>query len=202
MGMPERIRVRLISEEVGSVSITPVVVREMTPAELAGQIVSRTGKDAERVRRILRAGSLASEGSRFLWEPLAADAGEVARLLDAFPDPDPQRRFDAGACVLAVLRYRAAPPVEITREAGAKRRFLRRGSFWTDLLAVVQSAAPRYEGYSYRLGADRFSAALDATSAAAIRRSAVHLAYSETERRLSASDPVAVDLYLPRSAER
>lgn len=87
MALPGRIHVKLSTEAAGWIALTPVVVQEMSIAELAEVIVKVTGRDAERVRAILKRGSFTGGATRFRWEPVIAEAGEVEALLALLSSP-------------------------------------------------------------------------------------------------------------------
>ena len=57
----------------GSISITPVVVREMPLRELVEYMLGVTGKDEARIRELLLRGTLVSGASRFRWAGWEAD---------------------------------------------------------------------------------------------------------------------------------
>ena len=151
MSLPSTIRVKISSEAAGSIALSPVVAREITPAGLAAEIVAVTGKDAARLIEIFRRGTFASGASRFRWQGFDIDDRAAASLLAAFPEPDPSRPFTARSCTLIVLRGRTAR-VPLDRDAIAARRWFRRRSFWDELLAIAP--APVYAGYSYKESAD------------------------------------------------
>jgi len=64
MALPPIVRVKLSSEAAESISITPVVVREMPVRELVEYMLGVTGKDEARIRELLLRGSLVSGASR------------------------------------------------------------------------------------------------------------------------------------------
>src|SRR5947209_1270577 len=103
MALPDRIHVKLSSEAAESISITPVIVREMPLRELVEYMLGVTGKDEARVRELLLRGTLVSGASRFRWSGWEADAPSIAELLRTFPDPEPGRPFAPARCVRAIL---------------------------------------------------------------------------------------------------
>src|SRR5437868_13250865 len=129
MALPDRIRVKLSSEAAESISITPVVVREMPVRELVEQMLGVTGKDEGRVRDLLLRGTLVSGASRFRWTGWEAEAAAIQELLRTFPDPEPGRSFARERCVRAILRG-GRQAIEIPREAGLRKPMFRRGTFW------------------------------------------------------------------------
>ena len=155
MALPPTVRVKLSSEAAESISITPVVVQEMPVRELVEYMLGVTGKDEARVRELLLRGSLVSGASRFRWTGWDAGLDNVRELLATFPDPDPARPFDALQCTRATLRG-GRQPIEIAREAGARKGLFQRESFWDVLMKTVARAGPAYMGYSYRERADRY----------------------------------------------
>src|SRR5689334_14193150 len=104
MALPDRVRVKLSSEAAESISITPVVAREMPLAELVEYMLGVTGKDEGRIRELLLRGTLVSGASRFRWVGWEAEPQELRDLLTMFPDPEPERPFAAERCVRAILR--------------------------------------------------------------------------------------------------
>ncbi len=155
MALPATVRVKLSSEAAESISITPVVVQEMPVRELVEYMLGVTGKDVARIRELLLRGSLVSGGSRFRWAGWDAELENLRALLATFPDPDPARAFIAANCTRATLRG-GRQPVEISREAGARKGLLQRESFWDALMKVIAGSNPVYAGYSYRERCDRF----------------------------------------------
>src|SRR5690242_15275245 len=93
MSLPDRVRVKLSSEAAESISLTPVVVREMPVRELVEYMLGVTGKDEARVRELLLRGSLVSGATRFRWSGWETDLPSVLELLATFPDPEPMRPF-------------------------------------------------------------------------------------------------------------
>lgn len=156
MPLPATIPVKLSSEGVGSIAITPVVVQHLTPSELIEHLLGSTGKDGVRIREILRRGTLVSGGSRFRWPAWDLDEDGLHELLARFPDPDPSLPFSAERCLRAIL-CGGGRSVELSRELSAPRRLLGRGSFWDLLMEVTGTTGVAYRGYSYRDRADRYS---------------------------------------------
>jgi hypothetical protein len=149
------LRVKLSTENAGSIALTPVVVREMTLAELLAELLPVTGKDLPRIRETLQRGSFTFGATRFRWPAFEAAEDSLRALLATFPDADPQRAFDPGLCTHAVLRS-PVHRVELPREALAMRRIFRRSSFWRVLMEAASAARLHYVEYSYRDRADRY----------------------------------------------
>jgi hypothetical protein len=200
MALPDRVRVRISSEEGGYVSITPVVSQEIAFSELLERILSVTGKDLPRVQEVLRRGNLVSGASRFRWEGTAFEEQELAAALSAFPDAEPTRSFQPEACLRALLRDRHHQLV-ILREAGDRRRLFRRRDFWTSLLQIVQSAAqpPVYVEYSYRDHCDVYRLDLTPQQGAALREHAALLRFPSLRAQAASFSATSLELYTGRA---
>ena len=197
MSLPERIRVKLSSEAAEAISLTPVVVREIALRELIDHMLGVTGKDAPRIRELLRRGTLVSGASRFRWEGWEPDAMDLDTLLASFPDADPQRPFAAPRCVRAVLRG-GRQPIDLPRQACERKPLFRRASFWDVLLEVAGAAGTRYTEYSYRDRADRYRADLAPAHAQRLRAAAGTLRYSTLREQLLHTAFLSADLYVER----
>jgi hypothetical protein len=197
MGMPATIRVKLSSEAAGAISITPVVVQEMAARDLMEQILGVAGKDEERLRHILRVGSLVSGGTRFRWERVEAEDEELRALLRTFPDPDPSRPFAATDCVKVVLRG-GRQAIEITREAGSRKALLQRDTFWDAMMRVFGTAKPEYAGYSYREQADRYTHVLTSEEIAAIRSAGPLLRYTSLTEQVRSQPFTHAEMHTKR----
>ena len=171
MALPQTIRVKLMSEAAGFISLSPVVAQELPLRELIEQLLAVTGKDAERIREILQRGTMVIGASRYRWAGWDADMDELRQLLAGFPGSDPARPFLAERCICMVLAGEGQE-VSILREAAARRRMLRRRTLWDDLMAVAGERAAAYAGYSYRYRADRYIRELSSGEAARIRDAA------------------------------
>ena len=95
MSLPPEIPTRYAEEDVGYMSVRPVVNQTFGLQELADMVVSVVGKDAVRVQQIFRAGTLVYNGYRYWWNPLPADTPEIEALLLSFPEDEPSRPFQA-----------------------------------------------------------------------------------------------------------
>jgi hypothetical protein len=180
-----------------SISLTPVVVREMPVPELIETMLGVTGKDAARIVELLLRGSFVSGASRLRWTGWAADRDAVTSLLASFPDADPRRPFAREFCVRAVLKGPLAR-LEIERAAGSHRRLFRRRSFWDALMDLAEAGGPVYVGYSYKHRADRYSVVVTAASAELLRDSAGAIRYSTLEAQVRRAQVESVDLYVER----
>ncbi|MFN3324637.1 MAG: hypothetical protein ACK5AZ_14160 [Bryobacteraceae bacterium] len=197
MPLPEQIRVKLSTEAVGTIAITPVVVRDMPSAELVELMLAPLGKDARRIAELLHRGSLVSGATRFRWEGIEAEPPELDALLAAFPDPEPSRAFQSDACTLAILQA-PATRIEVSREVASRKGLLRRRSYWDLLMSAAASAAPQYAGYSYRERADVYQLPLDPAAATHLRGSARLLRYRGLAFRIQSALIEAVELYTIR----
>ena len=197
MALPDRIRVKLSSEAAEGISITPVVAREMPLRELVEYMLGITGKDEARVRELLLRGTLVSGASRFRWSGWEADAPAIVELLTTFPDPEPERPFASDRCVRVILRG-GRQAIEIPREAGLRKPFLRRNSFWQVLLETAAAAEMRYYTYSYKDRADVYHAALDPAGADRLRLAVDLVTYSSLRDRIRSESFHIVELHVER----
>src|SRR5215472_11909707 len=178
MALPQTVRVKLSSEAAEAISITPVVVQEISIRELIEHMLGVTGKDEPRIRGLLARGTLVSGASRFRWAGWEADEDGVRDLLATFPDPDPERRFAPERCTRAVLRG-GRQSIEIPREAPARHAWFRRGgSYWNVVMEVAATSPQSYAGYSYRDRADRFVCTLDLSGIEKLRATSSMVRYT------------------------
>lgn len=196
LSLPGSIRVRIFSEAVESVGITPVVSQMMFIRELAGTILAVTGKNPERVREILARGSFVSGGSRFQWEKLAPELAEAEAVLATFPDPDPSRTFSPDTCSAAVL-HGLKRQLLIEKGAGSRKRLFRRESFWDRLMKIATPLA-HYKTYSYKDEADVFTGMFDEESYGKLKDAAKLLAWSSYEREIRGGTVRSMELHVPR----
>jgi hypothetical protein len=183
MEFPEVIRVKLSSEEAVAVSFTAVVIKEMTARELVEQLLAIAGKDPERIREFLLRGTAVDGATRYRWDRLDIARERLDEVLGTFPDPDPSRPFQAERCVKVVFRGPRGP-MDLPREAAAKRRFLRRANYWDVLMELVSGGEVEYAGYCYRENADRYRLRLEREAATRLREYAARMAYSGLEARI------------------
>ena len=159
MALPDVIPVRYTEEEAGYVSFRPVVRQAFRSHELLDMIVSVTGKDRERIKQVLRSGTVVFHFFRYWWDGFEIDDAQLESLLAAFPDDDPARAFRPELCALVIIERGVAPrrvTTEITRGAASRKRFLRRRNVWDALLAAAAAGPLRYAGYSYMHHADLY----------------------------------------------
>ena len=197
MALPEVIRVKLSSEEAGSIALTPVVVQEMPLAELIEVMLGTTGKDAERVRDLLLRGTLVSGASRFRWPPIEASSGEVGELLRRLPDSDPSRIFNPERCVRVELRGPSAV-IDLSRAVAGKRRFLRRRSVWDVLMGLVEPSHLDYIEYSHKDRADRYRLRLAPAALTELRAAGGLAAYGKLASQLRTLAASTADFLVPR----
>jgi hypothetical protein len=197
MSLPDSVRVKLSSEVAESISITPVVVREMPIRELVEHMLGVAGKDESRVRDLLLRGTLVSGASRFRWAGWEASQEAIRELLASFPDPDPQRGFAPELCVRATLRS-PVRRIEIPREIGRQKPLFRRSSFWNVLMEVAASSEARYVEYSYRERTDCYSAALSIAGLERLRASSRLLKYSTPQQQILGTALDTLDLFCTR----
>jgi hypothetical protein len=201
MDLPETVRVKLSSEAAGSISITPVVVRDMATRELVELMLGITGKDAGRVRELMMRGTLVSGASRFRWSGWDPGLPALQELLATFPDSDPRLPFSVERCVRAVFHGGRAI-VDVPRDAGQRHRFLRRNSLWDRLMALVAAMPVEYVDYSYRDRADRYRLAISAELSQALRASASMAAYTTLASQLQECQFETLELFVERISER
>ena len=183
MALPERVRVKLMSEAAEYISMTRVMQRDFAMAELLEALVAVGGKDPERVQQILRSGNMVLGQYRYRWEPFQADAAELAPWLARFPDPQPGRPFEVQRCVHAALRA-GVETIELPREQAARRRLFQKNSFWEVLMDVAMARAPCYQSYSYRNRADVYTFEPTQEDVERLRGAATLLHAPRTEERI------------------
>jgi hypothetical protein len=197
MALPQSVRVKLSSEEAGAISLTPVVVQELPVRDLVEHLLGVTGKDAPRIREVLRRGMLVSGASRFRWAGWEADSESVMELLASFPDADPSRSLDTERCVRAILRG-GGRGCEITREVGSRKGLLQRTSFWSLLMEVACAADSVYAGYSYKDRADRYLRELSAADTQRLRAASDSVKFTTLRDQLRQGTFGQVELYVVR----
>ena len=197
MALPPTVRVKLSSEAAESITITPVVVQDLPVRELVEYMLGVTGKDQARIRELLLRGSLVSGASRFRWAGWEADPESLRELLATFPDPDPSRSFTASHCTRVTLRG-TRQPIEISREAGARKGLFQRESFWDALMKVIEGTTPAYAGYSYRERSDRYLRDFNHTELGQIRGASGLIRYSILSDQVRTMPFTQAELYVKR----
>ena len=187
---------KLSSEVAESISLTPVVLREMAVHELMEHLLAVTGKDEPRIREILLRGTMVSGASRFRWAGWDADVDGLRELLAGFPDPDPARPFVAARCIRVVLKGRHI--VDIGRETASHRGLFRRRTFWDGLMEVAAAQPAAYLGYSYRDRADRYLREFSYDEAKRIRELAGRVKFSTLRDRIRSAEFTQAELAAER----
>jgi hypothetical protein len=195
VSLPLTVRVRISSENVEGIGLSPVVAQDMPFEDLMILMLGIAGKDVSRIGEIISRGSLVSGASRLRWSGFDVLESEVASYLSRFPDSDPSQPFVPERCYLAVI-HAGPKQLPLEREAGMKRKFLRRRCFWNELLAVVSS--PGYLHYSYRDRGDVFGWKPDAAAQNRLRDAASLLPYSGFASQIRAAGVAMVHLYVRR----
>jgi len=197
MALPHTVRVKLSSEAAESISITPVVVQDMAIRELVEYMLGVTGKDEGRIRELLLRGSLVSGASRFRWAGWDADLANLRDLLATFPDADPTRGFSAADCTRVILRG-GRLPIEISREAAARKGLFQRETFWNALMKVVTATNPAYAGYSYRDRCDRYLREFSGAQREQVRAASGMVRYTTLRDQIRSLAFVQAELYVKR----
>lgn len=177
--LPESISVRYTEEEAGYVTVRPVVRQTFRMDELLDMILSVSGKDAGRIRQILKSGTVVYHFYRYWWTGFDADENEVNAALTRFPDADASRPFSGADCSTAIFESVGANPrilLELERAAGTQRRLFRGKSFWDGLLEIAKREKTIYHSYSYSYRADLYRLELNQESMVQIARVAKSLA--------------------------
>src|ERR1041385_1740774 len=158
--IPEKIRVKLVSEAAEYVSVTHVVHREFALHELVEVMVGVLGTDSGRIRQMLRVGTISNGEYRYRWEGFDIDAAELEPIIGALPQPEPSRPFNASGCFMARFRH-GQESLDLPRDAASKKPLFGKHAFWD---ALLEFAAPdlAYADYSHQDRADRFTLELNA----------------------------------------
>jgi len=203
MPAPEVIPVRRTEEDAGYVSFRPVVRQNFPLRDLLGLVLGVTGKNPDRVRQIVRSGSVLFHAFHYSWAGFQLDDAELASLLARFPNPDPSCAFRPEACGAALLEGGSPPRplLDLERAAVSRKRLLRGRSFWDVLLAAAASAPLQYHGYSYQWRADLYRHDLATAEVAALSAAAQSLAPRDMRGHLRALDRTANIIFVcPREA--
>jgi hypothetical protein len=138
-----------------------------------------------------------SGSSRYRWQPLDVDSGEIEALLAPFPDEDPERPFDPAHCTMVVFKGQRGA-VEVVPEAAAKRRLLKKTSFWDAIMATFETVQPAYHRYSYSESADVYQVKLSPETLQHILNQTNLLKYASIAQELRFLEPNAAELFAKR----
>ncbi len=153
--LPSKIRVKLLSEAAGYISVSHVVQRDFSVPELVEMMLPVLGKDAGRIRQILQAGTICRGEYRYRWDSLEVAEQELDSVLETLPGPDPSRVFHAKSCFR--LRFRRGhETLDFSQESANRKPLFARQTFWDGLLALFGKEA-RYADYSHAEKADVFA---------------------------------------------
>jgi hypothetical protein len=197
MALPPTLRVKLSSEVAEAIALTPVVVQELPIRDFIEHMLGVVGKDLVRMRELLLRGTMVAGASRFRWTGWPVDEDDLRAILATFPDPDPARAFAPARCIRLVLRG-GRQPIEIPRDAGARKGLFQRESFWDVLMEVVAAAPLAYAGYSYRDRADRFQRDLTVDETGRLRAAADSVKYSTLRDHLRSVGFTSVEVFATR----
>ncbi len=203
MPLPETIAMRFTEDDAGYVTVRPVVKQTFRLAELADMVVSVTGKNAARVQRIFRAGTVVYNGYRYWWDGFASQEDEITGLLALFPDDDPSHLFNPAQVTAVSLEIGGGIQRSLVgiarREASAKKLFHKR-SPWEILLKAAQDSSPRYEKYSHAERADVYRVHLSFEVAASLLKQIVDASSRVLRKKLAVLQPPAALLFFsPRT---
>jgi hypothetical protein len=183
--------VKLVSEAAEYVSVTHVVQRDFTLHELVEVMLPVLGTDTDRIRRMMRVGTVSTGEYRYRWEGLEVAAEELEAILEAVPHAEPERVFDPERCFLVRFR-RGLETLDLSRESAARKALFARQSFWDGLLGLT-STGLRYADYSHADKADRFTLALDSDGWSHLRALLPLLKPQSSSARLERLHPEAID---------
>src|SRR3990172_2858511 len=164
---PGKIRVKLLSEAAEYVTVSHVMQRELSPAELVELMLPVVGRDSRRIRQILLVGTVSTGDYRYRWERLEMQEQEVEAILEGLPGPDPSRSFQPESCFL-VRFCRGLETLDLPKARAARKNLFARQSFWDGLLQLA-SRGVCYADYSHAEKADVFALLLDAEAAKILR---------------------------------
>jgi hypothetical protein len=200
---PASIPVKYSEDDAQFISIRPLVRQTFSPVELIDMVVSVTGKDAERVRQILRSGTIVFNSFRYWWDAIDVDAAEISKALANYPDSDPSRPFRVGDCVEVILESGGTLPrhsLRLRRLDASSKRLFRTRSLWDALMDIARLSAPTYRDYSYTRRADVYVLPLDDATIAALVQQAAQYAPRALRPNLAVLPKVSqISFLCPRS---
>jgi len=196
--LPPEVRVKISSEFAGAIAMTEVAVQVIPIRDLVEQMLGVTGKDAGRVLDILRRGTLVAGESWLRWQAIEAGAADLAAGFSTFPDPDPSRPFHPEAC-FHVQFIRGREKLDLPRTLAAKRRFLRRRSFWGVLMQRAAASGAEYVGYSYKLRCDHYRLTFAGDARSELAKAASLLPSRKLGEQIRVFVPDGLDLFVTRA---
>lgn len=178
MALPETIPVRYTEEEAEYLSVRPVVRQVFRLDELIDMLLAVSGKDAVRIRQVLRSGTTVFHYYHYWWDGFDADAEELVAVLARFPDPDPARAFRGEECTGVLLEsgHPTRSATEVRREAAVRKPLFRSRSLWDAFLHLAGQRAPAYLSFSYERRADLYELPVTAEQAVQLTAAAGRLA--------------------------
>lgn len=179
MPLPETIAVKYTEEEAGAISMRPVVRQTFRAPELVDMIVGVAGKDAHRVRQILRSGTVVFHSYRYWWQGFEPDPAPLDEILARYPDANPSLPFRPENCAEVIFESGNPAPrplLHIRREVASRKRLLRSRSFWDSLMALARSSPPVYREYSYSARGDVYVMSLSADQRGRLAQDTARLA--------------------------
>jgi len=148
----ETFHVKLVSEAAEYVSISQVMQRDYPLQELIGAMLPVVGRDSARIQQLLRMGGFSNGEYKFRWEGREVSAAEIELVLEHFPRPDPNRRFDPEACF--IIRFiRDVEVLALPKQAADKKGLFSGESFWDGIIKLAAGHL-RYSDYSFADQAD------------------------------------------------
>jgi hypothetical protein len=199
--LPETIAVKYTEEEAGAISMRPVVRQSFRASELVDMIVGVAGKDPQRVRQILRSGTVVFHSYRYWWQGFEPDPAALDEILTRYPDADPSRPFRAEDCTEVIFESGNPAPRPLLRirpEDANRKRLLRSRSFWDSLMALARHTPPVYREYSYSARADVYVMNLSTDQRARLAEEAARLAPRSLRASLAALPAAAHLAFLCR----
>jgi hypothetical protein len=202
--LPETIPVKYTEEEAEYLSVRPLVRQEFRSAELVDMVVQVAGKDADRVQKILSAGTIVFHSFRYWWPGFEADSAALSEILKKYPDADPRRAFRAENCEEVILESSGSPPRHslcIRRDVANKRKLLRSRTVWDILMSLARAATPTYREYSYSRRGDIYALALSPEQVAYLARDTTQSAPRALRAELAALPAMSQIIFIcPRPA--
>jgi hypothetical protein len=151
----ETFHVKLVSEAAEYVSISQVMQRDYPLQELIGAMLPVVGRDSARIQQLLRIGGFSNGEYKFRWEGREVSAAEIELVLEHFPRPEPNRRFDPEACFM--IRFiRDVEVLALPKQAAEKKGLFSGESFWDQMLKLAAGNL-HYTDYSFADRADVYS---------------------------------------------